>query len=41
MNEGPLTLKERVADLGGDLSLTSSETGAELLMTLPIARVHV
>jgi signal transduction histidine kinase len=41
MNAGPLTLRERVADLGGDLRLTSSDTGAELVMALPLARVHV
>jgi signal transduction histidine kinase len=40
MNEGPLTLKERVADLGGTLTLTSSETGSELVITLPLTRIH-
>ena len=40
MDDGPLTLKERVADLGGDLRLTSGDTGTELLITLPLARVH-
>jgi signal transduction histidine kinase len=40
MNDGPLTLKERIADLGGDLRLTSTETGTELLITLPVAPVH-
>jgi signal transduction histidine kinase len=39
MNEGPLTLKERVADLGGDLTLVSAESGTELLITLPLTRV--
>jgi signal transduction histidine kinase len=41
MNDGPLTLKERVADLGGDLQLTSTETGTELVITLPLAQAHV
>jgi signal transduction histidine kinase len=40
MDDGPLTLKERVADLGGDLRLTSADTGTELVITLPLARVH-
>lgn len=40
MDDGPLTLKERVADLGGDLRLTSTDTGTELSITLPLARVH-
>ncbi len=38
MDDGPLTLKERVADLGGTLRLTSADTGTELLITLPLAR---
>ena len=41
LNDGPLTLKERVADLGGDLTLISADTGTELLITLPLARVHI
>lgn len=41
MKDGPRTLKERVADLGGDLTLISGDTGAELHMRLPLARVHV
>ena len=36
MNEGPLTLKERVAELRGALELRSSETGTELLIALPL-----
>jgi NarL family two-component system sensor histidine kinase LiaS len=40
MDDGPLTLKERVADLGGDLTLTSADTGTELVITLPLVRVH-
>jgi signal transduction histidine kinase len=36
--DGPVALKERVAALGGDLIVTSSSTGADLAMTLPIAR---
>jgi signal transduction histidine kinase len=39
MDDGPLTLKERVADLGGTLQLTSADTGTELLITVPLARV--
>ena len=41
MNAGPLTLKERVADLGGEMTVASSETGTELRMMLPLARVHI
>jgi signal transduction histidine kinase len=40
MDNGPLTLKERVAELGGDLRLTSADTGTELVITLPLARAH-
>jgi signal transduction histidine kinase len=39
LNRGPLTLKERVAELHGDLKLKSMETGTELLIRLPLARV--
>jgi signal transduction histidine kinase len=35
-NLGPRSLKERVASLGGDLVLTSSLSGSELEMTLPL-----
>lgn len=37
MNEGPLTLKERVARLAGDLTLKSMSTGTVLRMRLPFA----
>lgn len=37
MNEGPLTLKERVARLAGDMTLKSMSTGTALHMTLPLA----
>jgi len=37
MNQGPLTLKERVAELQGRLLLRSSETGTELSIDLPLA----
>lgn len=37
MNLGPLTLRERVAELRGQLRLQSSETGTELLIALPLA----
>jgi len=37
MNQGPLTLRERVTELKGDLQLTTSfDTGTELLITVPI-----
>jgi signal transduction histidine kinase len=36
MNQGPLTLKERVAELRGALELRSSETGTELSIALPL-----
>jgi signal transduction histidine kinase len=39
MNQGPLTLKERVAELHGALTLSSHDTGTELLITLPLAQV--
>jgi signal transduction histidine kinase len=41
INDGPLTLKERIAELGGNLILTSTDTGTELLVTLPLARVQM
>jgi signal transduction histidine kinase len=34
-NQGPLTLKERVAQLAGDMTLKSMDTGTALRMTLP------
>ncbi len=37
MNQGPLTLKERVAELQGQLQLRTSETGTELSIELPLA----
>jgi signal transduction histidine kinase len=39
MNRGPLTLKERVAELRGNLKLTSLETGSNLSITLPLVKV--
>jgi signal transduction histidine kinase len=39
MNKGPLTLKERVAQLDGDLTLKSMDTGTTLLMRLPFAQL--
>jgi signal transduction histidine kinase len=41
MNEGPLTLKERVADLGGRLRLTSADTGTELVISLSLTQAAV
>ena len=38
MNQGPLTLKERVAELQGRLELRSSDTGTELQIALPLLR---
>jgi signal transduction histidine kinase len=38
MNQGPLTLRERVTELKGNLQLTTSfDTGTELLITVPLA----
>jgi len=37
-NRGPLTLRERVAELHGELVLTSSGNGAELQIRLPLLR---
>jgi len=39
LNRGPLTLRERVAELHGDLSLRSTEAGTELLITVPVTRL--
>ena len=39
MNEGPLTLRERVAELRGDLTLETSETGSDLRITLPLEQI--
>ena len=36
MKQGPLTLRERVAELRGDLILRSTENGTHLLITLPL-----
>jgi signal transduction histidine kinase len=36
MKRGPVTLKERIADLRGTLSIDSGETGARLDITLPL-----
>jgi signal transduction histidine kinase len=37
MKEGPVTLKERVAELQGRLRLRTGETGTALTIELPIA----
>ena len=37
MNQGPLTLRERVAALRGNLQLRTGEAGTELSITLPLA----
>jgi len=40
MDQGPVTLRERVAELQGNLTLTSSkQAGTELLITVPLATV--
>jgi signal transduction histidine kinase len=40
MDQGPVTLRERVAALQGELKLTSSkQAGSELLITVPLATV--
>jgi signal transduction histidine kinase len=39
MNQGPLTLRERVAALRGDLMLRSNENGTQILITLPLIAV--
>ncbi|HEX2219053.1 MAG TPA: sensor histidine kinase, partial [Gemmatimonadales bacterium] len=36
MHQGPASLKERVASLGGDLTIDSSESGARLEVSLPL-----
>jgi signal transduction histidine kinase len=38
LNRGPLTLKERVTELRGDLKLRSMDTGTELLISLPLVK---
>ena len=37
MNQGPLTLRERVIELHGTLTLRSQDTGTELLIAVPFA----
>jgi signal transduction histidine kinase len=39
MDEGPVTLKERVAHLAGDLTLRSMDTGTALRMRVPFAHI--
>ena len=41
INQGPLTLRERVAALRGDLMLRSNENGTQILITLPLLAVVV
>ena len=38
LNPGPVVLKERITSLGGSLVIDSSEAGAHLHITLPLAR---
>jgi signal transduction histidine kinase len=37
MDRGPLTVKERVAELRGQLTLTSAETGTDISIVIPFA----
>jgi len=39
-NMGPRTLKDRVVSLGGDLELTSTQTGSRIEISLPLNRRH-
>jgi len=41
LERGPLTLKERVAELHGGLQLDSSQTGVRLVVTLPLTQVGI
>jgi signal transduction histidine kinase len=38
MNRGPRSLRERVTELNGGMTLTSTDTGSDLLITLPLPR---
>ncbi len=38
LNVGPVTLKERVALLGGTFTIESSPSGARLEIAVPVAR---
>ncbi len=38
MKAGPITLKERISALGGDLVISSSESGSRLAISLPLPR---
>jgi len=38
--EGPLSLRERVASLGGSLSVESAPTGSRVMLALPLEPVH-
>lgn len=38
MNQGPVTLKERVTELAGELTLKSLRTGTTLVLRLPLAQ---
>jgi len=41
MNLGPVMLRERIASVGGSLSINSTESGARLEITLPLAQPGV
>ncbi len=41
MNLGPVMLKERIASVGGSLSINSTESGASLEITLPLLKSKV
>jgi signal transduction histidine kinase len=38
MKAGPITLKERVLAVGGDLVISSSEAGSRLSISLPLPK---
>jgi hypothetical protein len=40
MKAGPVTPKDRISPLGGGLVIYSSESGAQLDITLPLSRVE-
>jgi signal transduction histidine kinase len=40
MGQGPLTFRERVTALRGDMMLRSNENGAQILVTLPLSKEY-
>jgi signal transduction histidine kinase len=41
LDNAPLTLRERVTELGGDLHILSGASGAHLRITLPLGHASV